>query len=295
MNNLDGKVAVVTGAASGIGLGMATRFAEAGLKVVMADIEEPALDVAVAGLKEREHDVTAVIADVSRPESVEELARSALRQYGAVHVLCNNAGVGTGGQAKIWELPQADWDWVYGVNFWGVLHGLRAFVPVMLEQGDECHIVNTASIAGLVAYGGIYGATKTGVVDVSETLIGQLSAMGSNIGVSVLCPGAVNTQIMNSSRNRSEEFRENQSGGDVPEGIRRFRDVFAAELQSGTNPLEVGSIVLDAITQNRFYVLTDDDWNDDIESRPAYVLAGTPPPPPKVIARMWDLARNSTA
>ena len=163
MNDLDGKVAVVTGAASGIGLDMATRFAEAGLKVVMADIEEPALDVAVAALKEREHDVLGVVTDVSHADSVEELARKALRQYGAVHVFCNNAGVGTG-EAKIWELPQADWDWVYGVNFWGVLHGLRAFVPVMLEQGDECHIVNTASMAGLTPGGSIYGATKTGVV-----------------------------------------------------------------------------------------------------------------------------------
>ena len=295
MNDLDGKVAVVTGAASGIGLGMATRFAEAGLKVVMADIEEPALDVAVAGLKDREHDVTAVVADVSRPESVEELARSALRQYGGVHVLCNNAGVGTGGQAKIWELPQADWDWVYGVNFWGVLHGLRAFVPVMLEQGDECHIVNTASIAGLTPGGSIYGATKTGVVNISETLVRQLNMAESNIGVSVLCPGFVNTQILNSSRNRPDASQEPQSGDDVPESARRLGEVIATQIHNGKDPLEIGTIVLDAIKQNRFYVLTDDVWIDAIEAWPGYVLAGGPPTPSREMVRLLESALNPDA
>lgn len=294
MNDLDGKVAVVTGAASGIGLGMATRFAEAGLKVVMADIEEPALDVAVAGLKEREHDVLGVVTDVSHADSVEELARKALRQYGAVHVLCNNAGVGTG-EAKIWELPQADWDWVYGVNFWGVLHGLRAFVPVMLEQGDECHIVNTASMAGLTPGGSIYGATKTGVVNISETLVNELNMAESNIGVSVLCPGFVNTQMMNSSRNRPGEHQEPQSGDDVPESARRLREVIATLVHNGKDPLEIGTIVIDAIKQNRFYVLTDDVPIDAIEAWPGYVLAGGPPTPSRGMVRLFESARNPDA
>lgn len=284
MKDLEGKVAVVTGAASGIGLGMATRFAEAGLKVVMADIERPVLEKATATLKDREHDVIGVEVDVSHPESVEELARETLRQYGAVHILCNNAGVTAGG-GVIWELPQSDWDWVYGVNFWGVLHGIRVFVPLMLEQGDECHVVNTASIAGLIPFGSIYGATKTGVVSISETLVEQLNAADSKIGVSVLCPGFVNTQIMSSSRNRPGAFLDNAFG----EGMQR---VFTSYVQAGTDPLEVGIIVLEAIVQNRFYVLTEDDWNDAIEMRPGYILAGTRPTPTKEVLRMRDLAMN---
>ena len=295
MNDLEGKVAVITGAASGIGLGMATRFAEAGMKVVMADIERPVLDKAVAALKDSEHDVVGVDADVSQRESVEELAREAIRHYGAVHVLCNNAGVAGGAIGSIWELPQDDWDWVYGVNFWGVLHGLRTFVPVMLEQGDECHIVNTASMAGLTPGGSIYGATKTGVVNISETLISQLKNAEANIGVSVLCPGFVRTEIMSSSRNRPGDFKlkDARSIEDLPEEIRPLARVFNNAIQTGKEPLEVGTIVLDAIKQNRFYVLTDDVWNDAIEMRPGYVLAGTPPTLGKESLRMREELMNS--
>ena len=263
MKDLEGKVAVVTGAASGIGLGMATRFAEAGLKVVMADIERPVLEKAVATLKDREHDVCGVVVDVSHAGSVEELARETLRQYGAVHVLCNNAGV-SARRGAIWELPQSEWDWVYGVNFWGVLHGIRVFVPLMLEQGDECHIVNTASIAGLMPWGGsIYGATKTGVVDISETLAEQLNAAESKIGVSVLCPGFVNTEILSSSRNRPGALQDEPFSDVVRDSV------ITRYVQAGKDPLDVGIIVLQAIEQNRFYVLTDDVWNDAIEMRPS--------------------------
>jgi NAD(P)-dependent dehydrogenase (short-subunit alcohol dehydrogenase family) len=290
MRELAGKVAVVTGAASGIGFGMATRFAEAGLKVVMADVEKSALDTAVARLKDREYDVIGIPTDVSNWESVSELAKKSLSQYGAAHILCNNAGVTSSGMAsKIWEHPQSDWDWVYGVNFWGVLHGIRAFVPVMLEMDEECHIVNTASVAGLVAYGSIYGATKTGVVDISETLVMQLRAMASKIGVSVLCPGAVNTQLLNSSRNRPSEYVGNPSSEAAPADLQRVRDATSDLLLKGKDPLEVGDIVVEAINQNRFYVLTDDVWNHLIESRPRDILSGNPPEHDKEIAKILGL------
>ena len=293
MEELEGKVAVITGAASGIGLGMATRFAEAGMKVVMVDIEQPVLDKAVAALRNAEYDVFGVVADVSHQESMEELAREAIREYGAVHVLCNNAGVTTGAigvaGGPIWELPQEDWDWVYGINFWGVLHGLRAFVPLMLEQGDECHIVNTASIAGFNPAGSIYGATKKGVVSVSETLVAQLAMAEASIGVTVLCPSWVRTEIGNSSRNRTGQFKDTLMGADVPEGSRAMTRVMTAAVRDGQDPLDIGDMVVDAIKQNRFYLFTDHIWDDAIEMRPGYVLAGTPPTPSKESLRIRDL------
>jgi NAD(P)-dependent dehydrogenase (short-subunit alcohol dehydrogenase family) len=294
MRELQGKVAVVTGAASGIGFGMATRFAEAGLKVVMADVEKPVLDKAVASLKNQGLDVVGITTDVSDWESVADLASETLSQYGAVQILSNNAGVTSSGMAsKIWEHPQSDWDWVYGVNFWGVLNGIRAFVPVMLEMDEECHIVNTASVAGLVAYGSIYGSTKTGVVDISETLVMQLRSIDSKIGVSVLCPGAVNTQLLNSSRNRPPEYSFNPSSEDVPAELQRVRDASSDLLRNGRDPLEVGDIVVEAIKQNRFYVLTDDVWNHLIESRPRDIFSGNPPTHDREIAKILGL--NSDA
>lgn len=290
MEELEGKIAVITGAASGIGLGMATRFAEAGMKVVMADIEQPVLEKAVAALKDAEHDVFGVVADVSHPESVEELAREAVREYGAVHVLCNNAGVTTGAigvaGGPIWELPQEDWDWVYGINFWGVLHGLRAFVALMLEQGDECHIVNTASVAGFIPGGSIYGSTKKGVVALSETLITQLEMAEASIGVTVLCPSWVRTEIGNSSRNRTGDFKDTLTGDDVPEDSMAMLGAFESAVRDGQDPLDIGDMVVDAVKQNRFYLFTDHIWDDVIEMRPGYVLAGTPPTPGKESLRM---------
>jgi len=290
VEELEGKVAVITGAASGIGLGMATRFAEAGMKVVMADIEQPVLDKAVATLRDAEHEVFGVVADVSHPESVEELAREAVREYGAVHVLCNNAGVSTGaiGAAggPIWELPQEDWDWVYGINFWGVLHGLRAFVPLMLEQGGECHIVNTASIAGFTPGGSIYGSTKKGVVALSETLVEQLEVAAAPIGVTVLCPSFVRTEIATASRNRTGEFKDTLDGDEVPEESRAWAEMLKAAVRDGQDPLDIGDMVVNAIKQNRFYQFTDHMIDETIEMRPGYVLAGTPPTPSKEILRM---------
>ena len=170
---------MVTGAASGIGLGLATRLAQEGMRVVLADVEAPALEAACDGLRQRGFDVLGVPTDVSQADSVEQLAQQTLAHYGSVHVLCNNAGVG-GGFSKVWEASLQDWEWVLGVNLWGVIHGIRTFVPIMLAQGTEGHVVNTASIAGLVPGTRAYSVTKHGVVALSEALYYELVEASPN-------------------------------------------------------------------------------------------------------------------
>jgi NADP-dependent 3-hydroxy acid dehydrogenase YdfG len=169
VKDLRDRVAVITGAASGIGRGMAETFAAAGMRVVLSDVEEDALDATTAEIRGAGADVCAVPADVSHADDVTALAESALRRYGAVHILCNNAGVFTGSRPS-WESTLDDWAWILGVNLMGVVHGIRTFLPVMIEQDDEAHIVNTASLAGLITGGSLYGATKSAVVALSETV-----------------------------------------------------------------------------------------------------------------------------
>ena len=202
LKELRGRVAVITGAAGGIGRGLAERAVTEGMKVVLADIEEAALKKTEADLKARGGDVLAVLTDVSKVEDVQRLADLTLETYGGVHLLCNNAGVGAGGLVR--EHTLADWEWVLGVNLWGVIYGVHFFLPVMLEQGTECHIVNTASVEGLWARlrGASYQVSKHGVVILSEVLKMELAFEETKVGVSVLCPGAVNTGIVDSGRNR---------------------------------------------------------------------------------------------
>ena len=194
MESLRDKVAVVTGGASGIGLAMAERFLAEGMKVVIADVEAAALSPAAERLGTDGAEVLAVQTDVTVWADVEALAEAAYERYGAVHVVCNNAGVVTRGAA--WEQSLEDWQWVIGVDLWGVIHGVKAFVPRMLASGEPGHVVSTASIAGLFAMPTIapYNVAKVGVVALSETLHHDLRAAGSSIGVSVLCPGVVPTR-----------------------------------------------------------------------------------------------------
>jgi NAD(P)-dependent dehydrogenase (short-subunit alcohol dehydrogenase family) len=207
MKDFRGKVAVITGAASGIGRGIAERCVSEGMKLVLADIDEANLTKAETELKTAGGTVLGVRTDVSKRSDVERLARQALDAFGQVHLLLNNAGVAAGGAA--WEATWNDWEWVIGVNLWGVIHGVKAFTPLMLAQNTECHIINTSSAAGLIVGGGFapYAVTKHAVVALSESLYLTLQQRNSLVKVSVLCPGLVRTNIANAERNRPAELR----------------------------------------------------------------------------------------
>jgi NAD(P)-dependent dehydrogenase (short-subunit alcohol dehydrogenase family) len=262
VQEFDGKVAAVTGAASGIGLALATRFVAAGMKVALADIEGAALDDAVGKLRAEGATVAGVQCDVSDAGSVQAFADAVMSEFGAVHVVCNNAGVGGGGLS--WEAPLSTWQWVIGVNLWGVIHGIRSFVPLLLQQPEGGHVVNTASVAGLVAapFMGPYNASKHAVVGVSETLHHELTFMGANVKVSVLCPGWVNTRIADSERNRPAHLAvASVAGGEDAQGD-VMRDVLQQMLETGMATSEVAEKVFAAIRDERFWVLTHDDADD---------------------------------
>jgi NAD(P)-dependent dehydrogenase (short-subunit alcohol dehydrogenase family) len=263
MQELNGRVAVVTGGASGIGFGLASAFAAEGMKVVVGDIEAPALDDAVAKLEASGAEVLGVRTDVSDDASVAALAAAAVDRFGAIHIACNNAGVGGGGLS--WEAPLSTWEWVLGVNMWGVIHGIRAFVPILMQQ-DEAHIVNTASIAGLAAgpFMGPYNASKHAVVALSETLYHEMAMTAPQVKVSVLCPGWVRTRIADSARNRPDD-----DGDDAVENPARL--LLQSVIERGMPPEELAAIVLDAIRAERFWILPHDDaepfWREFVNGR----------------------------
>ncbi|MEV6561947.1 SDR family NAD(P)-dependent oxidoreductase [Nocardia sp. NPDC051756] len=277
MDELTGKVAVVTGAASGIGRGMAEAFLDAGMRVVLSDVEVDALHSTAAELHDHGANVHAVVADVSAPDDVTELAEATLEKYGAVHVLCNNAGVHSGGRPS-WDSTLDDWEWILGVNLMGVVHGHSIFLPIMIEQDEPAHIVNTASLAALVGGSSLYGATKAAVVALSETIHHELVDGGFKPRISVLCPGLVATNIFDSERNRPTRYAET---GPRPAGwdVEAARTAFAL----GTSPRTIGEQVVQAIHEERFYVLTHPEWKGHIEHRMKQILNGDNPtrlPPP---------------
>ncbi|MXV83206.1 SDR family NAD(P)-dependent oxidoreductase [Candidatus Poribacteria bacterium] len=266
------KVTVITGAASGIGRGLAERFAAEGMKVVLADVAEEPLAKLAADLKAKGAAVLTVRTDVSKATEVENLAEQTLDAFGAVHILCNNAGVVC--SRPVWEHTLADWEWVLGVNLWGVIHGIRAFVPRMLAQGGTCHIVNTASILGLVGGSGegIYKVSKHGVVVLSETLADELAQKGANIQVHVLCPGWVRTGILDSARNRPSTL-QNPAETERPQeiiigGSRNAR----VEMEAGLSPTEVAEHVYNAIQNGTFYIHTHPEHKAWIRERMARIL-----------------------
>jgi NAD(P)-dependent dehydrogenase (short-subunit alcohol dehydrogenase family) len=275
VRDLHGRVAVVTGAASGIGRAMALRFARAGMKLVLADVEEEPLDRVRDTLAEAGVDVVAHRTDVSKSEEVKELARQTYQAFGAAHVLCNNAGVASGGLS--WEIPTSEWTWCFGVNLWGVIHGIRAFVPAMIAQG-EGHVVNTASFAGLVTGPGMapYFASKHAVVALSECLHHDLAlAAGGTVKVSVLCPAWVKTGIARSGRNRpaptSVAPRRLSSAGAM------MRDRIRAAVDGGIEPEDIAEQVHHAVVEERFWVLSHPERNGEIERRMRGILEGKTP------------------
>lgn len=254
MYDVAGKTAVITGAASGIGRAMAWSFAGAGMSVALADIDEGGLDETVAALRDAGHAAIGVPTDVRHESAIQGLADAALGEFGAVHVVANNAGIGIGGAVE--EMSVDDWAWTLDVDLWSVIHGVRTFVPILKEQG-EGHITATSSMAGLVCGPtlGAYHVAKHGVVAIMDTLRVELEAAGSAVRASVLCPGPIATEIVRSSRRHHER--------DPLEAAGTFMDRLEGHLDEGMDPAEVGDLVLDAVRNERFWILT----------HPSYALA----------------------
>jgi NAD(P)-dependent dehydrogenase (short-subunit alcohol dehydrogenase family) len=270
MKDLQGRVAVVTGAGSGIGKAVATRLARAGMKVAMADIEQAALDKAVAELRGAGHTVIGVRCDVGDRDQIAALADATVAEWGAVHVVHNNAGVVRGGAVA--EIPAATWDWVLGVDLWSVIWGCEIFLPLIRAAG-EGHIVNTASVAGLQAAPDIapYNVAKSGVIALTETLQMELTSRNEAIGATVLVPGAVNTQIVFSDRNQPTDLARTALSDAEQNFRKRAGTRLAAE---GMDPAEVADMVHDAIVGNRFWIITHAGWFDVMQQRLDGMRAG---------------------
>jgi NAD(P)-dependent dehydrogenase (short-subunit alcohol dehydrogenase family) len=272
MKEFKGKVAVITGAASGIGFGLAERCAQEGMKVVLAGINQDNLIQAQEALSPIGATTLCVQADVANHEDIKALAQKTLDVFGAVHLLVNNVGVGAGG--PVWATTLADWQWVMNVNLWGVIYGLDVFVPVMLAQDTECHIVNTSSIAGLLPYHPCapYQVTKHAVVALSENLYHSLAYQNAKLRVSVLCPGWVKTRIMESGRNRPDELQNPPPTEPPPPEYLAVLEQMQQAVEAGITPQEVADQTFRAMREDRFCILTHPDWNGAVQQRIADLL-----------------------
>ncbi|MFZ4689946.1 MAG: SDR family NAD(P)-dependent oxidoreductase [Polymorphobacter sp.] len=271
MDNLAGKTAFVTGAASGIGLGIATALAQAGVKVMMCDIEAEALDAAVAALQASNADVAGVIADVSLKAQLQAAADATVARYGKVHILVNNAGVGGGGGYGEWN--DATWDWTIGVNLMSVVWGIEIFGPLLEAHGEGGQIVSTASMAGLIAaVAPAYNATKYGVVALSEGLRAPLAEKG--IGVSVLCPGFIRTRIMEATRNVPDRLTGTIETQPEDGQVSEFAKLASAAIAQGIDPLYVGELVREGIEGDWAYIFTDTQFEPGVDERFAAIKAG---------------------
>jgi NAD(P)-dependent dehydrogenase (short-subunit alcohol dehydrogenase family) len=278
METLNEKTAVVTGGASGMGRAFVERFAKAGMNVVLADVERSALDAAVDELRRGGATALGVHTDVSSESSVRDLAERAIAEFGSVNVVCLNAGVG-GGNGPMGQLTTADWQWVLGVNLWGIVHGIGAFLP-HLQSHDDGHVVITASIAGLTSFPnmGPYTTSKHAAVAIAETLFSELRDQGSGIGVTCLCPGIVRTRILESERNRPEPLRRPIIPAEPTEAqIAQHRATLEIFGQAKP-PAEVADLVHDAILERRFWLFTDDVYTPAIEDRLDSIRDRTDPP-----------------
>ena len=278
MQDFAGRVAVITGAASGIGRALTEKCIAEGMHVVMADIEEAVLEPVAAELQATTNNqVLPIVTNVAIEAQLRNVLSETLDKLGAVHVLFNNAGVGGGGNA--WNATQKDWDWVLGVNLWSVIYGLRVFIPQMIAQDEPCHIVNTASVAGLIggSTNALYSVTKHGVVALTENLYVDLKTEETKIGCSVLCPGFVNTNIFNSRRNRPADLtNEAEPPAPTPEDEQRIA-MFREILRQGMQPAEIADIVFDAIRENRLYILPHDHFGEMIRTRAENIVTGKNP------------------
>jgi len=259
MNEFKDKVAVITGAAGGIGRAIAEKFALEGMKVVISDIEKETLSNTEEELKQMGYDVLAVPTDVSKIEDVKVLAQKAIDNYGAVHILVNNAGVGFAGKSSttIWESPLSDWQWILGVNLWGVIHGIHVFTPIMLEQNVECYIINTCSIAGIIPPqpgANIYSISKHAVVALSESLQSDLALFSNKIKVLALCPGFISTKITESERNRPKELGDTKATNpELEQTMKAYQQIIA----NGISPNIVAEKLFQALLGEKFYIPTD--------------------------------------
>ena len=269
MQDFKGKTAVITGGASGIGLGLAEHCAELGMNVVLGDIQQDTLNQAVEKLEQRQASVIGVVTDTMVKTSVNSLLQEATTAYGNVHLLFNNAGVAAGNSAgkAVWEAPDADWQWVMGVNFYGVLYGVQTFVPHMLEHDEESYVVNTASLAAVLPMGGSYGVSKHGVLALTESVQSDLEQRGANIRAGVLCPGFVDTQIFAAERNRPGT-EQNYTDPDDP----RYEAV-KSMLANGKSPAEIAEYVFEAMAAKQFYMLPHPAWDEFVRSRTEQILA----------------------
>ncbi|MBL6687307.1 MAG: SDR family NAD(P)-dependent oxidoreductase [Pseudomonadales bacterium] len=279
MDYFQDQVAVITGGASGIGKGLAEKCLQEGMKVILADIEGEALQVTVDAFRTNYNNpIVGHITDVSVSSSLEALRDRALTEFGAIHLLFNNAGVGGAGGA--WTGTEKDWDWVIGVNLMSVVHGQRLFLPVMLEQNTPGHIVNTASVAGLI--GGVtnapYSVTKHGVVALTEHLHRDLLLAGSKLGCSVLCPGIINTNIGSSARNRPQHLI-NEDNPAPTDAQLAMRAQFDAVMAKGMLPGQVANIVFNGIRDQQLYIQTHEHFNDRIQTRAEDIIQGRNPDP----------------
>jgi NAD(P)-dependent dehydrogenase (short-subunit alcohol dehydrogenase family) len=264
MKEFRNKTAFVTGAASGIGLALARTFLDRGMNVMMADVEKAALEAAAHSLSNHGDRVASVLCDASIGEAIDAAAAKTFETFGRVHLLCNNAGVSRAGRVE--EIALADWEWVIGVNLYGMIHGVRAFLPHMKAHGEESHIVSTSSMSGLTpkALAGPYGATKFAIVGLSEVLRQELA--GSNVGVSVLCPGWTRTNMPDNGRNRPARYGGAYDFRADPLMAERNRQ-YVEGSRSGLDPLDLAALVMRAIEEKEFYIMTQPDRRKDVEAR----------------------------
>lgn len=273
MRDWTGKVAVITGAGSGMGAAMARRFAAAGMKIVVADIDLAAAESTAADIVAAGGEAIAVRVDVSSQDEVQAMADRAWEHFGTVNVLVNNAGIVPSGRYRpIWEFPLEDWRWSFDVNLMGVVHGIRSFIPRMIAEGVDGHVVTTASVAGLVSGAGspVYSASKHGAVRATEALYASLRDIDSPIGVTLLCPGLVNTNIYRSERNRPKDLEPDQGAAEETPELQAIADNL---YRSAISPETVAEMVFDAMERRQFYLLTSDNYDNSIRERAEAMLA----------------------